>query len=99
MSAAPLLAVERLETAYGASQVLFGIDLEVRAGEVVGLLGRNGMGKTTLVRSILGLVASRAGRIVFRNLVINGTRVTNANCRDYFDLLDGVTAGKELVFE
>jgi hypothetical protein len=42
---------------------------------------------------------TRAGRIVFRNLVINGIRVTNANCRDYFDLLDGVTAGKELVFE
>jgi hypothetical protein len=39
------------------------------------------------------------GRIVFRNLVINGVRVTNANCRDYFELLHGVTPGKELVFE
>ena len=72
MSAAPLLAVEALETAYGASQVLFGIDLEVRAGEVVGLLGRNGMGKTTLVRSILGLVASRAGRIAFDGTEVRG---------------------------
>ena len=72
MSAAPLLAVERLETAYGASQVLFGIDLEVRAGEVVGLLGRNGMGKTTLVRSILGLVASRAGRVAFDGTDVRG---------------------------
>ena len=43
--------------------------------------------------------STRAGRIVFRNLTINGTRVTNANCRDYFELLAGVTAGKELVFE
>nr|MBP7660185.1 ATP-binding cassette domain-containing protein [Burkholderiaceae bacterium] len=50
-----LLQVRALETAYGASQVLFGIDLDVRAGETIGLLGRNGMGKTTLVRSIFGL--------------------------------------------
>lgn len=42
---------------------------------------------------------SRLGRVVFRNLVINGTRVTAANCRDYFDLADGVTVGKEIVFE
>ncbi len=54
MSDAPFLRVQSLETAYGASQVLFGIDLEVRAGEVVGLLGRNGMGKTTLIRSVIG---------------------------------------------
>jgi branched-chain amino acid transport system ATP-binding protein len=63
--AAPLLQVERLETAYGASQVLFGIDLRVDAGEVVGLLGRNGMGKTTLIRSICGLVTARSGSIAF----------------------------------
>jgi branched-chain amino acid transport system ATP-binding protein len=63
--ATPLLRVEQLETAYGASQVLFGIDLRVDAGEVVGLLGRNGMGKTTLIRSICGLVRARGGRIVF----------------------------------
>ena len=62
---APLLQVERLDTAYGASQVLFGIDLRVEAGEVVGLLGRNGMGKTTLIRSICGLAAARGGRIAF----------------------------------
>ena len=60
-----LLRVERLETAYGASQVLFGIDLQVAVGEVVGLLGRNGMGKTTLIRSICGLASVRGGRIVF----------------------------------
>jgi branched-chain amino acid transport system ATP-binding protein len=62
----PLLAVEGLDTAYGASQVLFGLSLEIRAGEVATLLGRNGMGKTTTVRSILGLTPPRAGAITFR---------------------------------
>jgi branched-chain amino acid transport system ATP-binding protein len=61
-----LLRVENLETAYGASQVLFKVDLEVREGEMVTLLGRNGMGKTTTVRSILGLTRARAGAITFR---------------------------------
>jgi branched-chain amino acid transport system ATP-binding protein len=61
-----LLRVEALETAYGASQVLFGLDLEIRAGEVATLLGRNGMGKTTTVRSILGLTPARGGAITFR---------------------------------
>jgi branched-chain amino acid transport system ATP-binding protein len=60
-----LLQVEELETAYGASQVLFGVDLAIRAGEVATLLGRNGMGKTTTVRSILGLTPARAGTIRF----------------------------------
>jgi len=61
-----LLKVEGLETAYGASQVLFGLSLEIRAGEVATLLGRNGMGKTTTVRSILGLTPPRGGAITFR---------------------------------
>jgi branched-chain amino acid transport system ATP-binding protein len=61
-----LLSVERLETAYGASQVLFQVSLEVREGEVVTLLGRNGMGKTTTIRSIMGLTPARAGAITFR---------------------------------
>src|SRR5262245_43593148 len=60
-----LLEVENLETAYGTSQVLFGISLNVAAGEVNTLLGRNGMGKTTTVRSILGLTPSHAGKIRF----------------------------------
>ena len=62
----PLLRVENLETAYGASQVLFGLSLDIRPGEVATLLGRNGMGKTTTVRSILGLTPARAGSITFR---------------------------------
>jgi branched-chain amino acid transport system ATP-binding protein len=61
-----LLEVEGLETAYGASQVLFGIDLALRAGEAATLLGRNGMGKTTTVRSILGLTRAKRGTIRFR---------------------------------
>ena len=58
-----MLALEGVETAYGDSKVLFGIDLSVAAGEVVTLLGRNGMGKTTTVRSIMGLTRARAGAI------------------------------------
>jgi branched-chain amino acid transport system ATP-binding protein len=61
-----LLRVEGLETAYGASQVLFGISLEISEGQVNTLLGRNGMGKTTTVRSILGLTRARSGSITFR---------------------------------
>ena len=61
-----LLSVVGLEAAYGASQVLFGIDLEIGAGEAVTLLGRNGMGKTTTVRSILGLTPCSQGQITFR---------------------------------
>jgi branched-chain amino acid transport system ATP-binding protein len=61
-----MLEVHGLETAYGASQVLFGIDLAVRAGEVATLLGRNGMGKTTTVRSILGLTPAHGGWVRFR---------------------------------
>jgi branched-chain amino acid transport system ATP-binding protein len=60
-----MLHVEHLETFYGASQALFGISLEVGVGEVVTLLGRNGMGKTTTVHAIMGMVPSRGGRITF----------------------------------
>ena len=61
-----LLEVRELETAYGASQVLFGLSLSIKEGEAVSLLGRNGMGKTTLIRSIMGLTQPRAGAITFR---------------------------------
>jgi branched-chain amino acid transport system ATP-binding protein len=59
-----MLALEGVETAYGDSRVLFGIDLSVAAGEVVTLLGRNGMGKTTTINSIFGLLRPHAGRIL-----------------------------------
>ncbi|ETX13614.1 ABC transporter ATP-binding protein [Roseivivax halodurans JCM 10272] len=58
-----MLTVEALEAAYGESRILFGIDLEVRDGEVVTLLGRNGMGKTTTVKSIFGMLKPRGGRV------------------------------------
>ena len=69
-----LLQVENLETAYGASQVLFGLELAIRAGEVATLLGRNGMGKTTTIRSIMGLTPARSGVIRFRGERIEGQR-------------------------
>ncbi len=59
----PLLEVEQIDTFYGHSQVLFGMSLRVGAGEVVTLMGRNGMGKTTTLRSIMGLVRAAAGSI------------------------------------
>jgi branched-chain amino acid transport system ATP-binding protein len=62
---APLLELENVETCYGLSQVLFGMSLTVHAGEMVAMMGRNGMGKTTTIRSIMGLTPSRSGAIRF----------------------------------
>ncbi|MBI5262924.1 MAG: ABC transporter ATP-binding protein [Bradyrhizobium sp.] len=61
----PLLQVEEIETCYGLSQVLFGLSLSIGTGEMVSLMGRNGMGKTTTIRSIMGLTPARAGVIRF----------------------------------
>jgi branched-chain amino acid transport system ATP-binding protein len=69
-----LLEVQGLETAYGTSQVLFGLSLSVAQGEAVTLLGRNGMGKTTTLRSIMGLTPARAGTVVFRGRRIERER-------------------------
>ncbi len=66
----PLLAVAGIETMYGRSQALFGVTLELRSGEVVTLLGRNGMGKTTTVRSIMGLTPAARGSIRFQDRAI-----------------------------
>ncbi len=60
-----MLSVEGIETFYGPSQALFGVDLSVAEGEMVALLGRNGMGKTTTIRSICRLTPPAAGRVVF----------------------------------
>jgi ABC-type transport system involved in cytochrome c biogenesis ATPase subunit len=60
-----MLAVESLSVAYGESVVLSGIDLEVASGQVVRLMGRNGVGKTTLLRSIMGLMRPRQGKVRF----------------------------------
>jgi branched-chain amino acid transport system ATP-binding protein len=67
-----LLEVVRLEAFYGASQVLHGIDVAVARGEQVALIGRNGMGKTTLLRSLMGLVADCRGRIALAGRDIRG---------------------------
>ena len=60
-----MLELKNVESFYSQSQVLFGIDLQVNDGEVVTLLGRNGMGKTTTIHSIMGLVRARSGEINF----------------------------------
>jgi branched-chain amino acid transport system ATP-binding protein len=63
---APILVVDEIHTAYGLSQVLFGVSLEVAEGACVCLLGRNGVGKTTTMRSIMGLTPPRRGRVVWK---------------------------------
>ena len=67
-----LLEVEKIEAFYGASQALFGVDLAVAEGEVVALMGRNGMGKTTTIRAICNLTAPKAGRVAFAGHALAG---------------------------
>jgi branched-chain amino acid transport system ATP-binding protein len=66
-----MLTLENVETSYGSSQVLFGISLTLKEGDLVMLMGRNGMGKTTTVRTITGLTPAKAGTIRF-----NGDTIT-----------------------
>jgi len=72
MPDADLLALDGVETCYGRSQVLFGITLAIAPGEMVTLMGRNGMGKTTTVRSIMGLAPATAGSIRFAGRELRG---------------------------
>jgi len=67
-----MLEVRDLQTAYGRSQVLFGVNLEIHPGQVATLLGRNGMGKTTTVRSIMGIVRPQGGKILLKNKSLLG---------------------------
>ncbi|HXP06772.1 MAG TPA: ABC transporter ATP-binding protein [Stellaceae bacterium] len=69
---AALLTVEDIHTAYGLSRVLFGVSLEIEAGECVTLLGRNGVGKTTTMRSIMGLSPPTSGRVLWKGADITG---------------------------
>jgi branched-chain amino acid transport system ATP-binding protein len=71
-STVPILTVEDVYTAYGLSQVLFGVSLEVRPGECVCLLGRNGVGKTTTMRSIIGLTPPTRGRVMWKGQNVAG---------------------------
>ncbi|MEH6546874.1 MAG: ABC transporter ATP-binding protein [Sneathiella sp.] len=65
-----MLEVNSINTFYGQSQVLFGMSLKIAAGEVITLMGRNGMGKTTTVRSIMGLTPAQSGEILFKSVNI-----------------------------
>jgi len=69
-----LLEIKGIETFYGASQALFGVDLDVAEGEVVALMGRNGMGKTTTIRSLMALTPARTGEINFAGKSIRSMR-------------------------
>jgi len=70
--AEPLLSVRGIHTYYGDSYVLQGLDLELRAGTIVAILGRNGMGKTTLIRSVAGLTPPREGEVTFKGAPLRG---------------------------
>jgi branched-chain amino acid transport system ATP-binding protein len=72
MSALPLVRLEEVTTFYGKSQALFGIDLEIARGEVATLLGRNGMGKTTTIKTIVGLLKPQSGTVSFLGESVNG---------------------------
>jgi branched-chain amino acid transport system ATP-binding protein len=72
VSAAPTLVLEDVHASYGLSQVLFGVSLEVSPGECVCLLGRNGVGKTTTMRSIMGLTPASQGRIQWKGKSLRG---------------------------
>jgi branched-chain amino acid transport system ATP-binding protein len=68
----PLVTVEDLHTYYGKSHILHGVSLTVGRGEVVGLLGRNGVGKSTTLKTIMGLVAPRQGKVTLGNQTVTG---------------------------
>ena len=69
---ASLLEVDNIHTAYGTSRVLFGISLDIKPGECVCLLGRNGVGKTTTIRSIMGLTPPTQGKVSFKGRDVTG---------------------------
>src|SRR5580693_7739887 len=74
MSVQPIIQVEDLDVYYGMSQILFGVGLSVRPGETMALLGRNGAGKSTTMKAIMGLAPPRRGKISLRGTVISGRR-------------------------
>jgi branched-chain amino acid transport system ATP-binding protein len=73
---APVLVIEKLRTGYGRKQVVFDVDIHVNEGEVVGILGHNGSGKSTTIKAVLGILPAQAGRITFQ-----GRDVTKAGSR------------------
>jgi branched-chain amino acid transport system ATP-binding protein len=83
---APVLVIEKLRTGYGRKQVVFDLDIHVNEGEVVGILGHNGSGKSTTIKAVLGILPAQAGRITFQ-----GRDVTKAGSRS------NVKAGMALI--
>ncbi|HSW07124.1 ABC transporter ATP-binding protein [Aquabacterium sp.] len=75
MTTVPLLAIEGLCAAYGEAQVLFGVDLSVMPGEAVSLMGRNGMGKSTTIKAVMGMLPATAGSIRFAGEALAGQRI------------------------
>ena len=74
-----MLEVDGIETCYGLSQVLFGLTLSIHAGEMVALMGRNGMGKTTTIRSIMGMTPARSGTIRFGGQEVRSLQIGRAH--------------------
>ena len=67
-----MLKIEHLQSGYGHTPVLFGLNLALREGQVVTLMGRNGMGKTTTIRTVMGQIRTSGGRVVFAGADITG---------------------------
>ncbi|MES2423291.1 MAG: ABC transporter ATP-binding protein [Pseudomonadota bacterium] len=103
MSAVPLLRIAGLQAFYGESHILHGIDLDIRQGELVTLLGRNGSGRTTTLKSILGLVGRRTGTITFNGhdlLAMPPHRVARLGigyCPEERGIFSGLTAEENLM--
>ena len=88
----PMLSVENLAASYGAAQILFGLSLEVGRGEVVALMGRNGAGKSTTMKAIMGMLA-RKGRVTF-----NGTDISKSKPHEIARLGLGYTPEDRRIF-
>ncbi len=87
-----MMNIENLHASYGGSLVLHGVNLSIASGEIQALMGRNGMGKTTLMRTIMGLLPSRSGKIVFDSEAIQGLRTHEIAARG----LGYVPQGREI---
>jgi branched-chain amino acid transport system ATP-binding protein len=74
VSAQPIIEIEDLDVYYGTSQILFGVGLSVQAGDTMALLGRNGAGKSTTIKAIMGLAPPRRGKIRLRGEMISGLK-------------------------
>jgi len=74
MSGQPVVQVEDLDVYYGTSQILFGVGLSVQQGETMALLGRNGAGKSTTMKAIMGLAPARRGKVTLRGRVVSGLK-------------------------